>query len=326
MLILGELNDTETRRAGPRTIPAVPYAPAREILLRELSGNASDAQQIAALIGLQRHAKLLAATDNADSEIVRRMVDIVRAQPAAGTANVDALRWKQRLAVETLGLIGQPGAAPILEPIVLDDSLPLSLRVAAAKSLGQLEYADAGNLNTANLLKGLGQVALSACRDEMQRMKSRPADESNADMAAPPVPIIGGETIGQGCSRESGDSPLAQQSEIPSAVRQAGVVGSRADRGGTRTEKHRHRDEGGNRIDSDGARRQAGYDDSDQSSQQDQPGRDTAGASGQSGLISESQSQTVCGCQARARRRTTACSAAYPPNSRPANNRSPATV
>ena len=172
MLILGELNETETRRVGLQTVPAVPYAPARPILLEALTSKQSDELQIAALIGLQRHAKLLTVAGNVDSAIVRAMVDIIRMkQPEAGSS-LDALHWKQRLCVETLGLIGQAGAAPILEPVVLDDTLPLSLRCAAARSLGQLDFRDANNVNAAALLKGLGQVALSSCRDEMQRIKA----------------------------------------------------------------------------------------------------------------------------------------------------------
>ena len=136
------------------------------------------------------------------------MVDIIRAQPPAAATNVDALRWKQRLCVETLGLIGQPGAAPILEPIVLDDNLPLSLRSAAAKSLGQLDYTDPGNLNVANLLKGLGQVALSACRDEMQRIKNLPGEQSGDEAAVRPEMNMGGEATG----KETPENPVTRLS------------------------------------------------------------------------------------------------------------------
>jgi len=65
------------------------------------------------------------------------------------------------LCVETLGQIGQSGAAPVLEPFVTNDALPLSLRCATAKALGQLDFRAPGDANAGNLLKGLGQIAVS---------------------------------------------------------------------------------------------------------------------------------------------------------------------
>ena len=112
LLILGELNETETRRVGLQTVPATPYAPARQILLQTLTSNQSDELQIAALIGLQRHAKLMALAGNVDAAMVRAMVDVIRAKQPAADSSLDALHWKQRLCVETLGLIGQAGSGP----------------------------------------------------------------------------------------------------------------------------------------------------------------------------------------------------------------------
>ncbi len=195
LLILGMLNETETRRVGLETIPAVPYPSARQYLLQVLSSSQDDSLQIAALIGLQRHAKLLAAAGGMDNALVRPLVDILRTSQPAASSSADALHWKQRLCVETLGAMGQPGAAPLLEPIVTNDQLPLSLRCAAAMAVGQLEFRNPGDANPGSLAKGLGQVALSACRDEMQRMQEVANQNSDDSVINPGRAMVeGGDT------------------------------------------------------------------------------------------------------------------------------------
>jgi hypothetical protein len=190
LLIMGELNETEPDRDGSRRIPEIPYAPVRPVLLNVLSSNQSDELQIAALIGLQRHAKLLALAGQADRAVGSAMVKIIQTkQPAAG-ASLDAHHWKQRICVETLGLIGQGAEAAYLEPIVLDDNLPLSLRCAAAQALGQLDYGDSQQVNAGPLLKGLGKVALSACQDEIQRITDY--STANSSSAGQPRTAPGG--------------------------------------------------------------------------------------------------------------------------------------
>lgn len=172
VLILGELNQTETRRVGLETVAAVPYAPARNLLLAFAAPDQAPEVQIAALIGLQRHAKLLAANRQGDANLIRVMVDTLRAsQPAAGEST-DGFLWKKRLAVETLGVVGQSDATALLDPVVKDQSLPLSLRSTAVRALGQLDYRNAQNVDSASILKGMGSVALTACRQEIDRIQA----------------------------------------------------------------------------------------------------------------------------------------------------------
>ena len=74
---------------------------------------------------------------------------------------------------------------------MLDDNLPQSLRCAAAKSLGQLDYRDPSNVNAGPLLKGLGQVALSACRGEMQRLQDYAATQTTGQPEVRPGGFAG---------------------------------------------------------------------------------------------------------------------------------------
>ncbi|MCP4193499.1 MAG: hypothetical protein GY768_23035 [Planctomycetaceae bacterium] len=173
VLILGNLNQTEARVNGNPY--AIPFAPAREFLLKLINPRNKQPQavQVAAMIGLRRQAQLLRANGmrDADKEIVPPMLAMIKAPMPANELEHDAHYWKMRLAIETLGAVGLSGAAPSIQQVVANPSLPLWVRCAAAESLGELDYRNAKNLDGEAIVKGLGNVALTACVEEIQRIK-----------------------------------------------------------------------------------------------------------------------------------------------------------
>ncbi len=179
-LMIGMLNDQEGDRNSSRPFPT-PYKPARDFLVRVVRDQkVPDSVRIAGLLGLRRHAELLAAGGSSDAAMLKLLVDVTRAD-VGPTANADAAYWQKRLAIQALGAMGPGGAAKILSPIVGDENMPLSVRCAAARALGQLDYRNVSNVDPTAVLKGLGSIAVSACRDEIKRVQKH-----NADNPGPP--------------------------------------------------------------------------------------------------------------------------------------------
>lgn len=184
-LMIGMLNDQEGVR-NTSTPYSVPLKQGRDFLIQVVrTKNMPDAVRIAALIGLRRHAELLAAAGSSDSTMVRPLVDVIRAK--VPTSNADAAYWQKRVAIETLGAMGPGGAATVLSPVVSDENMPLSVRCAAARALGQLDYRNAKNVDPNSILKGLGSVAVSACRDEIQRVQKHNQDNPAPAQANRPI-------------------------------------------------------------------------------------------------------------------------------------------
>lgn len=178
-LILGMLNDEEAR-VNNRTY-ALPHKKSREFLIKLINpkNKQPEAVQIAALIGLNRHAGLLRANRQADTRMVPALVNLIKAPLPENALDHDTHYWKKKLAIDTLGDIGLSGAAGTIGNVVASADSPLWVRCAAAESIGKLDYSKAKNLNSEALIKGLGQVALSACLDEIERVKKY--DEENPE-------------------------------------------------------------------------------------------------------------------------------------------------
>lgn len=182
LLMLGELNETELQRSGRTIKPAVPYEPARAILLKAIADGQPQAIQLAGLIGLQRHARLQAAAGKADDEAVAfsKKLLALTAPPSGGTAA--GLHWMQRIAIEIVGYSGKGDQVAVLEPIVNDANRPLLLRCAAAEAIGHLDFAGVNNLNGSSLAKGLGQTALAACQQELKSLQDLIAANPNGSI------------------------------------------------------------------------------------------------------------------------------------------------
>ena len=178
-LMIGMLNDQEGNRSSSTPF-ARPYKPGRDFLIQVASSKkVPDSVRIAALIGLRRHAELLAVAGTNDAALFNTLAGITR-ENVALDAKADAAYWQKRLAIEGLGAMGSSSGIAVISPIVGDQNMPLSVRCAAARALGQLDYRNAKNVDATAILKGLGSIAVSACRDEIKRVQAHNADNPNA--------------------------------------------------------------------------------------------------------------------------------------------------
>jgi hypothetical protein len=196
LLLIGGLNQREAQGTRPTMTPAVPYAPARQLMLKVLGGDEPQEMKVGALIGLARHARLLAAGgENPDSSLVRTFIDVLKQKDPRSNGTLDGMHWMHRIAIDSLGDVGMPAAAKMLGPILSDPATPMPLRCAAADSVGRLDYSGAVNVDHAGLLKGLGQLAAAALAEQIQGLqqyiKDNPPDsfrEAPAGASSDEVP------------------------------------------------------------------------------------------------------------------------------------------
>lgn len=178
-ILMGELNEREMGGSGSSLTPPVPLPAARNELLKLVSNAKEDpAVQVAALVGLVRHAKALAAAGNVDNQLIKAFVQIAEEQAPANAEAAETLRWKQRLAIEALGAIRNPAAIPLVERFVADESLPMWLRCTAADALGKMDFRNASDLKLdyPQLAKALGSIAVKAVKEQLEGLQSHIRD------------------------------------------------------------------------------------------------------------------------------------------------------
>jgi hypothetical protein len=174
VLAIGELNSVEPVVGTP----AVPLPDALRTLLATVeSAKASDALRAAAMVGVMRHADARGREEDVRRTITSAMLRIVAEAPAAG-ASAQGREWIRCQALETLGILGAVGdddaVAKAMIKTVADTKLPIGVRTCAAESLAKLDYAAAGKIDAAEAAAALGQLAIDACNDELQRPTSTP--------------------------------------------------------------------------------------------------------------------------------------------------------
>ncbi|MCA9124011.1 MAG: hypothetical protein H6822_13110 [Planctomycetaceae bacterium] len=183
MLLLGELNAVERGARGAdgrATAYPDPLPAALDAMIAEYkSPDQIDAVRIAALVGIDRHAKLnLARPENRripgpqKKIVVDEMIALLNNDPPAGRSS-DGHTWMQRRAIDILAALGMVGAYPAantaLETIVANDSAPISLRCTAAEALAQWTPSN-NKINAGEVSKNLGLIAVKACKDELDRI------------------------------------------------------------------------------------------------------------------------------------------------------------
>ena len=183
LLIVGELNEREKQGSGREIRPAIPYARARDELLK-LANNPKEEEaiRIGALIGLARHARLMAAADaKPNTNIARTFISILKTEPSPNGDN-DGLWWMQRIAVDAIGNMGKAAAAPSLETVLADSSRPIYLRCAAAEALSKIDFRNA-KVDVNGIAKGLGDLALVSLTKQInsirKHLEENPTDERN---------------------------------------------------------------------------------------------------------------------------------------------------
>lgn len=173
MLMLGDLNIRDSSVASQ---PPVPLPDALPVLLEAL-GDAQqiDAVRVAALIGIGRHASLgIADAQVLNTQVLPAMVQLARTKVASGRS-AEGHAWIRYLAIDVLAKLGMVGpqaaVAKVLAEIVAEEEAPPSVRAAAARALGALNYTGATGLNPSQVASVLGRLAADACRIELERYK-----------------------------------------------------------------------------------------------------------------------------------------------------------
>ena len=106
-------------------------------MLKVLGSDDAQEMKVAALIGLARHAQLMAAAGTApDPKIVQALIGVIRQDKPEPGGTEDGLLWQKRIAIDALGDIGLPQAAQVLEPFLTDSSAPMMLRAPRQRPSG----------------------------------------------------------------------------------------------------------------------------------------------------------------------------------------------
>jgi hypothetical protein len=159
-LMVGELNLTDP--VGNAS--AKPLAAAIDPLVQMVNAKEQiEGVKAAALVGLLRHVELGVEDDDARQQIAAAMVKLVEASTSAD----EGQSWIKSQAIEILGFLGGAGennaVADLLGKTAGDADVALSVRRAAARSLGRLNYVTAG-LNTTALATSVGKFVVAVCR------------------------------------------------------------------------------------------------------------------------------------------------------------------
>jgi hypothetical protein len=188
LLIISELNDREAQGSGRSVTPAVPMARARTVLLGVLNSDDTQDMKVGALIGLARHARLMAAAgQNPDPKLVEGFTAVLQQTEPKQNETSDGLLWMRRIAIDALGDIGHPGAAPLLQPVVSDDTAPRMLRCAAADALGRLDYSRGANFDAKAAVKGIGQLATESLSEQVAAVQEHLATDSGELLSQPRI-------------------------------------------------------------------------------------------------------------------------------------------
>jgi hypothetical protein len=136
-----------------------------------------DAQRIAAMIGIQRHAESDSLPAESRAEIQRTMLALLKQkQPPAGRDQAvhDAMR---RRAAETLGLLTDAGTggavAKAIDTVLGDPTETLKVRGTMAQALGMLKYPDGTGFDLKAAADHAGRFAVDACGQELQRATTK---------------------------------------------------------------------------------------------------------------------------------------------------------
>ena len=176
MLMIGELNEAE-----PATTTELPKPLAAAVpVLREAVEDASqlDAVKIAALDGLLRHVRLGGARDRDEGpRLLKAMLNLVDTPAPPQGRTADGHAWMRSLAADFLGELKWAGSngevIKSLAKMVAESDSPLSSRCAAARALGRLNLQGVSGLNPSDIARGLGGLAVDACKAESEPISRR---------------------------------------------------------------------------------------------------------------------------------------------------------
>ena len=182
MLLIGSLNEKEATRT---TLP-VPYKKTYGTLFRGMSST-SDPVQVAALIGVLRHAKLHRAGSRmpakAATTFAGAAVKIAESE-CPTTRTKSGHDWMQRRAIEILGELGWAGKdnaiAKMMDKSIHDKDASISKRCAAIEALGKLNIKSTDGLDVGHTAKGFSTTTAYVCREVSTRLLNRHKERGGA--------------------------------------------------------------------------------------------------------------------------------------------------
>jgi len=179
MLIISSLNNVEVPTTGQR-VPPIPLLDALVVILDELKNEKQmDAVKLAAWIGVLRHVQLNRINNQIPPNAMQMIRDISKAtllqkEPPA-TRSYSGHVWMQRRAIDVLVAAGTGADAGIIsqiEGLTSQVDAPMSLRLTAARALGNLEYQAGAKTTPVTAALKLGALAAVVCRAEMERVEN----------------------------------------------------------------------------------------------------------------------------------------------------------
>jgi hypothetical protein len=180
MFAIGDLN-TQEQGVGSSAV-ATPLPAARAVLIEAIRNKDQlEAVKVAALQGLVRHAGLAREPQTRDGQLIPVFLEIIKKPLPSGRPD-DGDVWMRSLALRGLGLCRQAGAdgsiATTLVAIVVDKHAPVSLRIAAARALGDLEMKGNANLKAIAVAGPLANLAVECYWTEQKRPAPQGASAS----------------------------------------------------------------------------------------------------------------------------------------------------
>ncbi len=178
MLCLGELNGSEAK--GTQQPLPYPYGPAFKDLVQTalVDDKQPDYLKMAAMVGMMRHAKLLADSRTPQiptatrTKLIELLVQIATQKTPPATRSAEGHVWMRRRAIEIAGILGGLSLAETgdttnaaLQAIVADQTESPSLRCTAAATLGLTSTK--AKIDSLKATEKLGALATQICRREL---------------------------------------------------------------------------------------------------------------------------------------------------------------
>ncbi len=175
ILAIADLNATES--VNPREQPVVPLPEAAEFLINLLKReDLPDGLVVAVLVGLRRHAILgIENSQLVENELLPRLMAIAGNKVPPAGRSLAGHQWIRARAIEILGILGSPGTngsvSQLLTGILRASDEGLTVRRAAARALGLLDYGSWTAPSPAEVLYALGKFVADACEAEMKQIE-----------------------------------------------------------------------------------------------------------------------------------------------------------
>lgn len=182
ILMIGELNKMERTGSGQ----AVPWPGTTNELLKHLeTPQETEAIRVGALIGIQRHCRLMMANGTSPPRsLMSALWNIARTGESEQEHSEVGRAWMRAKVIQILGEVrGAPRSdmvAGMLRDVVAEQESPDFVRYAAAKALEGIDYRVTAGINMDEYLHSLGALAIEVCDKERRRLRNEAAASRRA--------------------------------------------------------------------------------------------------------------------------------------------------